>query len=79
MVDEKGFYPKYNVTKTDGSDIDPNAKYIVLRYDRDDDYGEITRYLLLIFCRLIKPFAKQFSLDLQKEIVKELGKIGEKR
>jgi hypothetical protein len=29
-------YGKYNVTKTDGSPVDPNAQYFVLRIDTDE-------------------------------------------
>jgi formylglycine-generating enzyme required for sulfatase activity len=32
---QQGFYRKYNVTKTDGSPVDPNAQYLVLRLDTD--------------------------------------------
>lgn len=79
MEDTKGFYPKYIVKKSDGSPVNPNNKYIILRYDKDDEYGEVTRYLLLIFCRLIKPFAKKFSLELRDEMVEELSRIGQER
>lgn len=30
-----GLFSKYTVTKTDGSPVDPNAKYFVLRLDKD--------------------------------------------
>lgn len=32
---KKGIYGKYIIKKTDGSDIDPNACYFVLRLDSD--------------------------------------------
>lgn len=31
----KGLYQKYNITKIDGSPINPNAQYFVLRLDTD--------------------------------------------
>jgi hypothetical protein len=34
-MDKQGLYQKYNVTKTDGSPVDPNARYFVLRLDTD--------------------------------------------
>ena len=33
----RGLYDKYTVTKTDGSTIDPEAQYFVLRIDNDFD------------------------------------------
>lgn len=31
----RGLYPKYAIAKSDGSPIDPNAQYFVLRLDTD--------------------------------------------
>ena len=31
----KGLYNKYTITKTDGTPVDPNADYFVLRLDTD--------------------------------------------
>jgi hypothetical protein len=31
----KGLYQKYDVKKTDGTPVDPNAEYFVLRVDKD--------------------------------------------
>lgn len=31
----KGWYIKYHITKADGSPVDPNADYFVLRLDKD--------------------------------------------
>jgi hypothetical protein len=36
MNDPKGLYNKYQVTKTDGSPVDPEAEYFVLRLDTDE-------------------------------------------
>jgi hypothetical protein len=32
---QRGFYRKYTITKADGSPVDPNAQYLVLRLDTD--------------------------------------------
>ena len=32
---QRGFYRKYNITKVDGSPVDPDAQYLVLRLDTD--------------------------------------------
>ena len=31
----QGLYNKYTITKTDGTPVDPNAQYFVLRIDTD--------------------------------------------
>lgn len=31
----KGLYPKYKIVKTDGTPMDPNAKYFTVRIDTD--------------------------------------------
>lgn len=36
MVEQQGILNKYIVTKTDGSPVDPNARYFVLRIDTDE-------------------------------------------
>lgn len=35
MTDPKGLYGKYIIEKSNGEKLDPNAKYFVLRYDKD--------------------------------------------
>lgn len=35
MTESSGLYDKYTITKTDGSAVDPNAHYFVLRVDTD--------------------------------------------
>ena len=35
MSDTGGLFKKYHITKTDGSEIDPDAIYFVLRLDTD--------------------------------------------
>lgn len=37
MLDKQGIYNKYTITKTDGSPVDPNAQYFVLRLDTDEN------------------------------------------
>ena len=66
--DNTGVYQKYIVAKANGKPIDKNAKYMVLRYDRNDEYGLATRTALFLFARLIRPFAKQFSRQLKDKI-----------
>lgn len=35
-MSEQGLFQKYKIEKTDGSPVDPDAKYLVLRLDTDD-------------------------------------------
>jgi len=40
----KGLYQKYLIFKSDGSPVDPNAEYIVLRIDADQCARRAVRY-----------------------------------
>lgn len=44
---ERGLYEKYSIEHTDGRPIDPNAQYLVIRYDRPED--SINRELVRMF------------------------------
>ncbi len=44
---ERGLYEKYKIEHTDGRPIDPNAQYLVIRYDRPED--AINRELVRMF------------------------------
>ena len=68
MKDTKGLYQKYVIQKTNGKPVDKNARYIILRYDEDTDYCLAARTTLLLFARLIKPFALNFYKDLTRTI-----------
>lgn len=39
----KGLYKKYQVSKTDGSPMDPNSDYFVLRADKDPHARKVLR------------------------------------
>ena len=42
---------RYILSKRDGSNIDPDAKYFVLRYDKSAEHGEMNRVALRVWCR----------------------------
>ena len=68
---EKGLYQKYIIQKTDGSPVDPMAKYFVLRYDKlDDDFGRFSRRALFEFARWAQrvPKFKNLGDDLLNEL-----------
>ena len=68
MIDKKGLYQKYTVSKMDKSPIDPNAKYVVLRYDEDTPYCWDTRTAIRHLAYFIRGYAPKFSKDLIKEM-----------
>jgi hypothetical protein len=65
---DKGLYQKYIVPKADGSEIEPEAKHIILRYAKDDDMGRAARLAPEKFAYEIRNINKQFSEDLFAEI-----------
>lgn len=71
MSEQEKLYNKYNISKTDGSPIDPNAKYIILRYDANSkDFGP-SQAAIKIYAEQIKHSNPKFALDLIKELDKE--------
>jgi hypothetical protein len=53
-------YNKYKVTKSDGSPVDLNAQYFVLRVDTDP----AARFALVAYANFIKRSDPQFSREL---------------
>lgn len=60
----KGLYNKYHVTKTDGSPIDPEARYFVLRYDTDS----AARKALAVYARYIEAENPDLARDLRSKL-----------
>ena len=58
-------YNKYIVTKTDGSPVDPNAQYFVLRIDTDPE----ARKALLHYSSLISQDDPEFANELAKWVL----------
>ena len=61
---EKGYYEKYHITKRDGTPMDPNAKYFVLRFDKDDVHGEASREALKAYAKKVEDAYPQLALDI---------------
>jgi len=55
-----GLYQKYIITKSDGTPVDPNAQYFVLRLDTDSH----ARQAALAYARSIGTFNKKLAIDL---------------
>lgn len=68
MNKDKGLYGKYLIQHADGHPMDPNAKYFVLRYDKDDQWGKVCRGLLWKLATEIISWLPELSADLKKEI-----------
>jgi len=58
-------YNKYTITKTDGSPVDPEAQYFVLRIDTD----VAARYAVLHYASYIGGRDPEFADDLRKWIM----------
>lgn len=65
VVPVPGLYTKYIIEKADGSPVDPNAKYFVLRIDTDCH----ARIALSAYAESIAGDAPEFSRQLQEWLV----------
>lgn len=62
MSEQQGLHDKYIVTKVDGSPIDPDAQYFVLRLDTDI----AARVALRAYAGQCKYYNSQLAFDLQQ-------------
>lgn len=63
-----GFNRRYCVTKADGSPVDPDAQYFVLRLDsgcKDADHLKACRLALAVYAANIKGTAPQLASELR--------------
>ena len=77
---------KYIIQRADGSDINPNAKYFVIRYDAKAEHGYINRTILHKWCDYIREYwlsKEEYELleladyllkDIREETNKAFGK-----
>jgi hypothetical protein len=49
-MEQNGWYNKYKIEKTDGSKLDPNACYFVLRLDKDP----VARKAMLVYATTVE-------------------------
>lgn len=63
---EKGLYNKYVIRKSDGSIVNPNADYFVLRLDKDGEKNHVNacRKAILLYANEIKSYLPELSKDL---------------
>jgi len=62
---KQGLFNKYTVTKTDGSPVDPDAQYFVLRIDTD--YA--ARVAVLAYANSIQVDNPQFAEQLRRWVI----------
>lgn len=65
---KRGYYLKYRIEKADGTPVDPNAKYFVLRYDN----SPAACYALATYAEAIRKEYPQLAKDIWK-ILDELS------
>lgn len=63
-----GLFGKYILGKSNGTDIDPFAKYFILRYDANSSDGEAARGALLHYASLIQCSNPQLANDLREQL-----------
>ena len=70
----KGLYNRYNITKTNGQEVDENAEYFVLRLDdggKDPIHIEACREAIRRYAYKIRNHLPQLSIDLFEKYGKE--------
>jgi|GEM_PF-5365120 len=69
-----GLFGKYILAKDNGEDIDPRAKYFVLRYDADAEHGAQSRTALRLYCQAIRVAQPQLADELEAAMAVEARK-----
>lgn len=72
VLSKGGLYLKYRIEHSDGSPVDPDAAYFVLRYDEDSEWSRIGRETLWAMCKRIEKEAPTLVADIRKRI-EEIG------
>jgi hypothetical protein len=63
-MSQEGLFGKYLIKKADGSELDPEAQYFVIRYDDAAAHGSAGRAALLEYARLIKGDCPELCAEL---------------
>ena len=70
MSETTGLYQKYKIEHADGSPIDQNALYFVLRYDEDSSWGALSRAMIWNMLKNIEDIDPDLANDLRVQIEK---------
>lgn len=67
-MSEVGLINKYVIAKTDGSPVDPNAEYFVLRLDEgcEPNHRNACRSAIAAYARAIEGYLPQLAKDLNE-------------
>lgn len=70
MSKKAGLYNKYDITKQNGTEMDPRAEYFVLRHDPFGDHCHIeaSREALRRYAEMIQPYYPQLAKDIFKKL-----------
>jgi hypothetical protein len=68
---QASLYGKYMLAKADGTPINPNAKYFVLRYDREAKDGSASRDALSLYASLVEEATPKLAEGLLADIAQE--------
>jgi len=68
VLSQQGLYLKYIVSHSDGSPVEPDALYFVLRYDEDSEWCRIGRETLWAMCKRIEKEAPSLVADIRARI-----------
>lgn len=63
----RGWDPRYHITKSDGSPTDPKAEYFVLRLDEDDPHGVACRKAILTYADAIESHIPKLAKDIREK------------
>jgi hypothetical protein len=69
-----GLFGKYLLAKSDGTEIEPESKYFVLRYDSKAASGEVSRIALVEYCERIKNDMPDLASELMADLKIETDK-----
>jgi len=63
----KGLYRKYEISRTDGTPIDPDNEYFVLKVEGNGDerHMEACRKAILVYAEEVKEFLPHVSKDIK--------------
>jgi hypothetical protein len=70
-TDKAGLFGKYLVAKRDGTPLDPEAKYFVVRYDAKAAHGDIGRTTLAYYASAIESEMPELAVELRNAINKQ--------
>ena len=72
---EPRLFGKYLIAKADGTPLEPDARYFVVRYDAGADHGSIGRTVLRMYALHMSKVAPELATELLDDIDAETDKV----